>query len=208
MIDPIELVGWAAAGFTFAAYAMKTMLPLRMLAIFANVAFITYSAALQLYPTLVLHLMLLPFNTYRLGEIFALRRRIGQARRGETADFSVLAKSAPAKTMAAGTQLFARGDAPDHVYFIASGEVELTELGLTLGAGQIVGEIAFFTGARMRTASARCLTACHIHAIDEAAFLRLYFQDPTFGLAIMRLITDRLVDGMRRAPAAHPGQTP
>jgi len=66
MFDPVEAVGWAAACLTFAAYAMKTMLPLCVIAIAANLCFLVYSALAQLYPTLVLHLALLPFNAFRL----------------------------------------------------------------------------------------------------------------------------------------------
>jgi len=39
----IEMVGWAAVAFTFAAYSMKTMLPLRVVAILANISFVYFS---------------------------------------------------------------------------------------------------------------------------------------------------------------------
>jgi len=192
MFDPIEAVGWAAACLTFAAYAMKTMLPLRVIAIGANLCFIVYSAIAQIYPTLVLHLALLPFNSFRLWQILALRGRLRAARHAGAGDFALMRQAAPPRELPAGARIFARGEAPDRVYYIAAGEVMLEELGVTLGAGEVLGEIAFFTGARERTATACCLTAVRLHALDEAAFLRLYFQHPAFGMAIMRLIAGRL----------------
>ena len=49
---------------------------------------------------------------------------------------------------------------------------------------------------------------CAIHAIDEATFLRLYFQDPAFGMAIMKTITRRLLDGMARHPETYTALLP
>jgi len=110
-------------------------------------------------------------------------------------------QAAPPRELAAGTRVFARGEAPDRVYYIATGAVTLEEPGLTIGAGEVLGEIAFLTGAREPTATARCVTAVRLHALDGAAFLRLYFQHPAFGIAIMRLIAGRLA-----AHTAGPGK--
>jgi CRP-like cAMP-binding protein len=105
--------------------------------------------------------------------------------------------------MAEGDLVVRRGDSPDHLYDIESGEVVLDEIGTRLGAGETFGEIAFFTDAKAHTATARCSTDCRIHAIDEKTYLRLYFQDPSFGKAIMKTITRRLIDGMARHREPH-----
>lgn len=200
MIDPVQAVGWLAALLTFATYAMKTMLPLRLLAIATNLASLTFNVLLQIWPSIFLHAVLLPFNVWRLWQILALRRKVRDARRAETTDFSLLKQYSRPESLDAGAVIFQKGDAPDRLYYIAAGEVRLEELGLALGAGDVLGELAFFTDAKARSATARCETPCTIHSVDEATFMRLYFQDPSFGMAMMKLISRRLIDGMDRAP--------
>ena len=51
------------------AFVAKDMRLLRTLAIFTNLAFITYSTIEWFPPVLFLHLMLLPLNILRLAEI-------------------------------------------------------------------------------------------------------------------------------------------
>ncbi|WP_138465502.1 cyclic nucleotide-binding domain-containing protein [Poseidonocella sp. HB161398] len=199
IIDPIELIGWAASLATIASYGMKTMIPLRILAICSSLLFLAYGLVQQVWPMVFMEAVLLPFNLWRLAEILILRRRLLAAKGADRADFSALKSVTRAERLGAGEMLFRQGERPDKVYLIAAGTVELPELGLRLGPGDIVGEIAFFTEAATRSASARCLTDCTIHAAGEDAFLKLSFQDPGFGLAVMRTITRRLAEN-----AAHP----
>ena len=52
---------------------MKDMVNLRIVAICSNIAFITYGIALNLPPVLILHVVLLPLNGWRLMEALKLR---------------------------------------------------------------------------------------------------------------------------------------
>ncbi len=196
----VELLGWAAAGFTLLTFSMRTMLPLRMSAIVSNVFFISYGAVGGLIPVLVLHLLLLPFNVLRLVELLRTRRSIERARRGAIDARWLRNLSTARKDFAEGSVVFERGDPPDFIYYVLSGRVGLEGVDVVLGPGEVFGEIAFFTDARARTLSARCLEPCELLALDEAAFTRLHYQDPAFGLYLMRLITQRLMDGMGRTP--------
>lgn len=63
-----DALGFAAAIFTLTAFAQKSMLPMRMAAIAANLCFIGYGALGPYYPVLLLHLILLPTNLLRLTE--------------------------------------------------------------------------------------------------------------------------------------------
>ncbi|HEY7549142.1 MAG TPA: cyclic nucleotide-binding protein [Hyphomicrobiaceae bacterium] len=63
-----EIVGWMASGLVFAAFYMEAMVPLRLVAIASNVAFIGYGYLGDLTPILLLHLGLLPLNAWRLCE--------------------------------------------------------------------------------------------------------------------------------------------
>lgn len=189
----IELVGWIAAAFTLTAYSMRTMLPLRVAAIGANVFFIAYSALSGIYPTLVLHCILLPFNGYRLFEIFQMTKRIREAR-VDVVNFGWIQRVVAPRKFADKQLLFRKGDRPDNLYYIVSGTIRLPEAGLSVGAGEFVGEIAFFTDQKQRTLSAICDGPCEIVPINERTFMELYYQNPAFGMYIARLIARRLLE--------------
>jgi hypothetical protein len=61
-----DTFGFLAATLTFTAFLVKTMRPLRLLALASNVAFILYGAGLGLTPVWLLHSVLLPLNAWRL----------------------------------------------------------------------------------------------------------------------------------------------
>ena len=56
----IEALGYIAAVCTLATYSMKTMIPLRISGIIANCFFIAFGFFGAIYPTLILHVILLP----------------------------------------------------------------------------------------------------------------------------------------------------
>jgi hypothetical protein len=62
----IDVMGYAASGLTLATFAQRTMLPMRITAIGANICFIGYGAMGQFIPVLALHILLLPVNLVRL----------------------------------------------------------------------------------------------------------------------------------------------
>lgn len=198
----IDILAWIAACFTVAAYAMKTMLPLRIAAIGANVFFALYGWLDGVLPIFALHALLLPFNLYRLWEIL---RNLDTMRRtrGTTGEFDWLRRMAKPVLYDAQDYVFRKGDRPDNLYFLDSGEILLEELDVTLCEGEIFGEIAFFTKTKERTVSARCTKPCRILAIDEEKFLSIYQNYPAFGLAIVQLIVERLMDGIEKRPEAY-----
>jgi hypothetical protein len=57
-----ELVGYLASALVFATFYMKTMMPLRGVAIASNVAFISYGYVGGMAPILILHVALLSLN--------------------------------------------------------------------------------------------------------------------------------------------------
>ncbi len=61
-------IGFLASALVLAAFGMKDMVNLRIVAICSNFAFIAYALLLHLLPILVLHVILLPLNSWRLVE--------------------------------------------------------------------------------------------------------------------------------------------
>jgi len=60
-------IGFLASALVLAAFGMKDMVNLRIVAICSNFAFIAYALLLHLLPILVLHVILLPLNGWRLA---------------------------------------------------------------------------------------------------------------------------------------------
>ena len=194
-LEWIEVVGWLASIMTIATYSMNTMIPLRLFAIASSLCFAFYALALQIWPLLGMELVLLPINGYRLWQILTLRRRLSQGD-GDAADpFAVVKTYGKPRRIDAGTVVFHRGDAVDSLYYIASGRVLIEEAGVEISVGDIFGEIAFFTDASTRNATARCVEDALVYELDETRFMRLQFEDPSFGLSVMRTITRRLTSG-------------
>lgn len=61
-------MGYLAAALVIAAFGMKGIVPLRVLAVFSNLAFLAYGLGMHLAPVYVLHAILLPMNMWRLWQ--------------------------------------------------------------------------------------------------------------------------------------------
>jgi CRP/FNR family transcriptional regulator, cyclic AMP receptor protein len=61
-------VGYLASALVMAAFGMRAMVPLRVLAVCSNFAFLAYGLGLGLAPVYVLHAILLPMNMWRLWQ--------------------------------------------------------------------------------------------------------------------------------------------
>lgn len=77
-IDWIELVGYAGTVFTIFAYGMRHLVPLRICAILSSLAFLMYGLLTPTYPLVIMELVLLPINSYRLAEILRSPQRSPQ----------------------------------------------------------------------------------------------------------------------------------
>jgi hypothetical protein len=79
----VTMVGFLAAGLVIATLSMRTMIPLRVIGLASNVAFVTYGALFGSLPTVILHGILFPLNVYRLHEMLKLVKQVeaGQQRR-------------------------------------------------------------------------------------------------------------------------------
>ena len=66
-MSTVESIGYLASALVLATFCMHDMVALRCMAIASNLAFIAYGALADLGPVLVLHLLLLPVNVWRLA---------------------------------------------------------------------------------------------------------------------------------------------
>lgn len=197
----IEILGYAASASVLVTFCMSTMLPLRIVAIASNVLFATYGAAAHIYPVLVLHLILLPVNTARLVQILRLIKGVRAAQRSELSVESLLPFMTH-RAVKAGDVLINKGDKADRMYYLFSGAMKIVELNKLLEPGAIFGEIGIFSPEQKRTARIVCVSDSEVYEISESKVKQLYYQNPAFGFAVIRLIISRLLEDIDLLQAA------
>lgn len=207
LADPVQrlaLLAAAVAGvLILVSTLVKTIIPLRWLAVGGNLGFVFYGALHPAPMVLVLHAALLPINLWRVLEMQRLTRRVHAAGRLSAEELKAwLQPYMKRMRLAEGAVLFRRGDAASRMYVLVEGRLELVESGLPIEPGQMFGEIAFFAPQQLRTATVRCLAPSTLLSIDEATFKQLFFQNPAFGFEVARLIAGRLSADVERLQAA------
>jgi CRP/FNR family transcriptional regulator, cyclic AMP receptor protein len=192
-VNWIELSGYFASALVFLTFYMKTMIPLRVLGILSNVAFMTYALDGRLYPVLILHAILLPLNCLRLVQMRTLIRKIHAASRGDLS-MEWLVPMMRRRQCAKGEVLFRRGDAAKELYLVFSGSVRLLDLAVEIGPGKMLGEVGIFAPTHQRMDTAICETEVELGAMATDKVLELYHQDRRFGFYLIRLVSQRLLE--------------
>ena len=186
-----EIVGVAAAAASLYAAHAKTIIPLRIAAVIANMLAMGYSLMHGTYPTFVLNALLLPLNAWRLHQMIDLVRGIDAAIAGDM-NVDWLLKYMRPKRFRAGEVMMARGEYATEAFYVVSGEVELVEINQTRGAGTLLGEIGLFTPNGRRIMTVRCKTDVEAAKIGYDQIKELYFQNPQFGFRLVHLIVARM----------------
>ncbi len=192
------VAGVLAASFVIGAAFVRTMIPLRWLAVASNLGFVIYGALHPQYLTLIVAAVLLPINLHRARQMMRLTRRVKAAESASDLSGLWLRPYMKARRLKKGTVLFHKGDLADRLYCLVDGQIELAEIGVMLEPGKIFGEIAFFAPDRRRTHTARCVSACTVLMVDEVTLKQLYFQNPSFGFHLIGLVAGRLSEDVRR----------
>ena len=195
----LVISAWIAAFLVFSSFFMKTMIPLRIVAIVSNVAFITYALLGirygifgRVYPILVLHASLLPLNLLRLRQLTRLTAAVQRA-----TDEDVLQSLIPymkTELHPKGTVLFKQGDPADRLYMIQEGRVRFPEIDKHVGPGEVFGEVGLFAPQSVRALTAVCEEPCRLSAISREKVLELYYQNPKFGFFLIRLVSGLVVE--------------
>ena len=193
----VDVLGYAASAAVLATFCMSTMIPLRILALGSNVLFMAYGYVDHLYPVFTLHAILLPVNALRLMQFQRLMRDMRRAHREDLSIQSLLPYMARRK-FTAGETLVRKGEQADRLYYLLEGELEITDLSKVLKSGAVVGEIGVFAPNQVRTATVVCRTDCNLFELTEHKAKQLYFQDRSFGFAVLQLIIARLMENNER----------
>lgn len=128
-----ETLGYLAALAVLAAFCMKTMQPLQITGLVSNVLFALYGFYAGLYPVLALHIIPFPVNLLRLVQFQRLTRQVKAAAATDLSMTSLLHLMHRRKVWA-GETVFRKGDIADHLYYVSTGEVSISESGLPIRA--------------------------------------------------------------------------
>ncbi|MFZ5689671.1 MAG: Crp/Fnr family transcriptional regulator [Pseudomonadota bacterium] len=199
-LQPTEWLGYIAAAFIFATFSMKTMVPLRIVAIVSNVLFILYGYLHPAYPVLVLHIALLPLNILRLQQMLSLVHE-AKAAQDDDLDMNWIKPFTRTREMTPGEVLFRKGDPANEIIFIMSGSVRIPELGIQVPSGDVIGELGMLSPDKVRTQSAVCVDGGQLLVITYDQVRQLFFQNPKFGYYFMQLSARRLFENMKRMQA-------
>lgn len=190
-INFVVIVSAAAVILNIIGYLMKTMIPLRIVAMTTNCLFILWSSLAGVYPTLILNTILFPINALRFWQMKRLIRQVNEAAHGDLS-MDWLKPFTTKRHFTAGTVLFSKGDPASELHFIISGRYRVVERDLEIGAGSIIGELGLLEPGKTRTATIECVENGETLAVSYDHVMQLYFQNPTFGFYFLQLSTARL----------------
>ena len=205
LTSPTQMVATLAValgiGLVVAGAFVRTMLPLRWLAVGSGAGMALFGALHPSTITLIVAVALLPINIFRAIEVTRLTRRVLRAQADADLAGLWLKPYMKPRRLKAGQTLFQKGEAASRLYLLVEGEMDLVEIGRPLETGRIFGEIALFSPSGLRTHTARCVSACKVLEIDARTVKQLYFQNPAFGFHLIELLAGRLSADVERNEA-------
>ena len=186
-----------AAGLYAATFLMRTMVPLRVFGILSALFFMAYGALGGAIATFLMYLCLLPINSVRLYQIVKLVKKARIAVRGDLA-VDWLRPFMDRRNYRKGDILFRKGQAAKEMFLTTTGKYLVTEIGVELPPGRLVGELGFLTPNNKRTATVECIEDGSVLTISYDRLLEVYFGYPDFGYYFLHLAADRLLQNNAR----------
>jgi CRP/FNR family transcriptional regulator, cyclic AMP receptor protein len=195
-----DLINSSASLFIVASASSKTMMPLRSLAIAANCVLIVFFAATHAWLPLLLQVVALPLNAWRLYQMVVLVRNVRKAIRGKPS-LDWLKPFMSERHFRKGDLLFAKGETAQEMFYPLTGRYVLVEMNIEIEPAHVVGELAMLAPDNRRTATLECISEGNVLSITYEQVEELYYQNPTFGFYFLRLATARLFNNIIRLEA-------
>ena len=193
----IDALGYFGALLTIGTYSMKTMIPLRIIGICANVVFLTWGLSGNIYPSIFLHLVLLPLNATRLYQMLQLTQKVRLASQGDL-NMDWLKPFMSRRGVKKCEVLFTKGELATAMFYTVTGGYRLVEIDTPVPPGQVVGEIGLIAPDNKRTLTFECIEDGDLLTISYSQVKQLYYQNPQFGFFFLQLISQRLFQDIRR----------
>jgi hypothetical protein len=184
-----------ASIFVVATTTMRTMIPLRVFGILANVVLFATAIPIHNYLVMVVQAAMLVVNSYRLHQMLQLVRDV---KKSVNSDLSMdwLKPFMTERNCTAGEVLFYKDEKAEDMLYIVSGRFRLVESGIELPVGAIVGELGMLSPSNTRTQSLECVEAGRILSVRYSKVEELYVQNPAFGFYFLRLSSARLFQNL------------
>lgn len=192
--NTFALVG---AAFYAATFLMPTMVRLRVYGILSALCFVSYGVLAGAISTFLMYFMLLPINSVRLYQILKLVKKARVAVQGDL-QIEWLKPFMASHNYKKGDVLFRKGDDAHDMYLTVSGKFLVSEIGVELTPGRLLGELGFVTPNNKRTQSVECIEDGQVMSISYDRLLEIYFEYPDFGYYFLRLSSDRLLQNIAR----------
>lgn len=184
-----------ATVFVVATTTMRTMIPLRVFGILSNLVLIGTGIASRNYLVVLVQMLMLVLNSYRLHQMLQLVRDV---KRSVNSDLSMdwLKPFMTERKCTAGEILFYKDEKAEDMLYIVSGRFRLIESGIELPVGAIVGELGMLSPSNVRTQSLECIEAGLILSVSYSKVEELYVQNPAFGFYFLKLASARLFQNL------------
>jgi Cyclic nucleotide-binding domain len=199
-INLANMLALFGAIFSVATLLMRMIVPLRISAIISDVFFVGYAVLADSVTTFILYILLLPINIVRLHQMIKLVRKAHASADGDLS-MDWLKPFMTRRKYGKDQRLFRKGDAANEMMYIVTGRFRVSEIGVELGAGRMVGELGFLAPDNRRTQTVECVEDGEVLAITYDKLLELCFQNPHFGYYFLRLSSERLLENNARLAA-------
>ena len=188
------------AGFYAATMLMRTMVPLRVFGIISALFFMAYGALAGAMSTFFMYLLLLPINSWRLVQMRSLVKKARVAAQGDLS-MDWLKPFMNRRIYRRGDVLFRKGQPANEMFLTVTGKFLVSEIGVELPPGRLMGELGFVTPNNKRTQTVECIENGEVLTITYDRLLEIYFDNPEFGYFFLRLASDRLLQNIARLEA-------
>jgi hypothetical protein len=192
-----NMMALMGATFFVATLMVRTIVPLRIIGIISNVFFIIYGALAGAIPTFLLYLLSLPINVIRLRQMLNLVKKARLSAQGDLSMDWLRPFMSPRKYRN-GEVLFNKGDVAKEMFLTVTGKFLVSEIGIELPPGRMMGELGFVAPENRRTQTVKCIEDGDVLTITYEKLLELYFQNPEFGYYFLRLTSERLMQNISR----------
>jgi CRP-like cAMP-binding protein len=200
-INTANMLALAGALFYVATLMMRTIVPLRVIGIVSITFFIAYGVVAGAVGTFLLYLFSLPVNVIRLRQMLSLVKKARMSAQGDLSMDWLRPYMTPRKYKK-GEILFRKGDVANEMFLTVTGKFLVTEIGIELPPGRIMGELGFASPKNRRTQTIQCIENGDVLTITYETLLELYFQNPEFGYYLLCLTSERLLQNVARLEGA------
>jgi len=183
--------------FFVATLLTQTMVPLRVANMIGCLFFAVYGALSGAMTTLLLYLLMVPINAYRLRQMLNLVKMARGATQGD-ASMEWLKPFMTERKYRKGDVLCKKGDSANEMFLTVTGKFLVKEINVELPPGNLMGELGFLSPDNKRTATVTCLEDGHVLTITYEKLLEIYFQNPQFGYYFLVLTSQRLLENNAR----------